>query len=129
MKHQGNESFYSELHRWVKKELGKPDTCENCGRTGLVGTEIHWANISGEYIRDGSDWARLCSVCHGLFDKPTMTVCQRGHAFVGDNIYVHPSGGRMCKECKRITRKLWRQNEKRVRSSAFNKSAEQSADG
>lgn len=112
----GTDQEYARLHAWVKKQLGKPDTCEQCGRSGLYGIAIHWANISGEYKQDASDWARLCAVCHGRFDKPPMAVCSRGHAFKGDNIYVHPNGSRMCKECKRLTRKLWRQKQREKRT-------------
>jgi hypothetical protein len=27
-----------------------------------------WANISGEYLRDFSDWQQLCKLCHKAFD-------------------------------------------------------------
>lgn len=108
----GTINEYAELHRWVKKVLGKPDTCEQCNRSGLYGISIHWANLSGEYKREVSDWAKLCAVCHGRFDRPTKTVCKRGHLFKEGNIYVNPKGDRMCKECKRITRRRWRQKQR-----------------
>lgn len=60
---------YSGLHKWVNKYLGHPDTCEHCGKSGLSGHDIHWANKSGEYKRDLTDWLRLCSVCHGKYDS------------------------------------------------------------
>lgn len=30
---------------------------------------MHWANISGKYLRDITDWVRLCVSCHKYFDK------------------------------------------------------------
>lgn len=30
------------------------------------------------------------------------THCPRGHAYVGDNVYYPPAGGRQCRECKRL---------------------------
>lgn len=59
---------YKSIHLKVNKRFGKPDTCENCLKTGLTGKLIHWANISGEYQLDRSDWKRLCAKCHFKFD-------------------------------------------------------------
>jgi hypothetical protein len=64
-----DRNSYFVLHDWVKKQLGKPDTCENCNKSNLYGKSIDWANISGEYKKDISDWARLCKSCHALFDN------------------------------------------------------------
>lgn len=30
------------------------------------------------------------------------THCPRGHAYSGENLYIHPDGSRRCKECNRI---------------------------
>lgn len=49
--------------------LGKPNTCEHCGNSGLVGHKIHWANKNGKYLKRLKDWIRLCAKCHGAFDK------------------------------------------------------------
>jgi len=35
----------------------------------LTGKKIHWANKSGEYLRDKDDWIRLCCKCHKKYDK------------------------------------------------------------
>ncbi len=59
---------YSGLHMWVRKQLGTPDTCEHCG-VKQNGHKIHWANKSGEYKKDLSDWIRLCVPCHSKYDK------------------------------------------------------------
>ena len=60
---------YRALHSWINRILGKPDTCSKCGLSGLGDRKIHWANKSGKYKREVSDWIRLCSKCHGKYDK------------------------------------------------------------
>jgi len=60
---------YKGLHDWIGKHLGKPDTCEHCGKNGLSGKKIHWANKSHEYKRDLTDWVRLCVSCHKAYDN------------------------------------------------------------
>lgn len=65
---KGDDVGYGGLHDWVRETLGKPTKCEHCGKDGLTGKDIHWANKSGKYKRDLSDWMRLCSKCHGKYD-------------------------------------------------------------
>jgi hypothetical protein len=64
----GSSLEYRKLHQWVERNLGKPDECTECRNVGLVGHKIHWANISGEYKKDITDWVRLCAWCHRKFD-------------------------------------------------------------
>lgn len=59
---------YRALHHWVQRELGTPIQCESCETTG-TGHKMHWANISGDYKKEISDWLRLCPKCHGEFDS------------------------------------------------------------
>lgn len=66
---KGDKVGYSALHDWVERKLGKPDTCASCGRDKLTGHYIQWANISGQYRRDLTDWIRLCAKCHWHFDR------------------------------------------------------------
>ena len=68
-KWKGDGVGYFGLHVWVRTHLGRPDTCEFCKKTGLKGKQIHWANKSGNYLRDITDWIRLCAKCHGAYDK------------------------------------------------------------
>lgn len=64
----GSRVGYGGLHSWIKKKLGTPNTCEHCN--GLFyGRNIHWANKSGMYLRDITDWLRLCAKCHSRYDK------------------------------------------------------------
>ena len=66
---KGDDVGYRALHRWVENHLGKPTKCEHCPKDNLSGHYIHWANISGEYKRDASDWIRLCALCHKKYDR------------------------------------------------------------
>lgn len=65
---KGTEVGYSALHDWVERKLGKPTVCEKCGKSGLSGQKIHWANRSGSYKRSVKDWLRLCVSCHKKYD-------------------------------------------------------------
>jgi hypothetical protein len=59
---KGDEVGYSALHAWVRKVLGTPKECWECGTT--TAGRYEWANVSGEYKREVGDWARLCVSCH-----------------------------------------------------------------
>lgn len=65
---KGKDVSYVGLHQWVARHRGKPDKCEHCGKDGLKGKNIQWANKSHEYKRDLTDWLRLCVPCHMKFD-------------------------------------------------------------
>ncbi len=66
---KGERVGYSALHKWVKKMLGQPNRCEQCGKEGLFGKRIGWANVSGLYKRELTDWIRLCKSCHHYYDR------------------------------------------------------------
>lgn len=61
------KSSYYTLHKWVEKMKGKPSLCEECGTTSAKRYE--WANMSGQYKQELSDWKRMCKVCHHRYDK------------------------------------------------------------
>ena len=65
---QRGVDVYRALHSWVQENLGTPDTCEHCNKSGLKGHKIHWANKSREYKLDLNDWLRLCVPCHKSYD-------------------------------------------------------------
>lgn len=65
----GDRVSYRALHQWIQKHRGKPHYCENCKKTNLNHRQYNWANISGKYLRDVTDWKRLCAKCHKLYDK------------------------------------------------------------
>jgi len=64
---KGDDVGLVALHNWVARKYGKPQNCEDCGDTNK--SVYHWANISGEYKRDRSDWKRLCALCHKKLDS------------------------------------------------------------
>ena len=66
---KGDNIKYGGLHDWIILRLGQPDKCEFCGKTGLKGRFIQWANKTGKYLRDLDDWIRLCAKCHYHYDK------------------------------------------------------------
>lgn len=65
---KGDKVGYRALHSWVQREKGKAMTCEICNSFGGE-HGCHWANISGEYIRDKKDFVSLCPKCHKMFDR------------------------------------------------------------
>jgi len=65
---KGDDVGYKGLHLWVQKQRGKPTICEFCGDTSKLPQDYQWANLSGDYLRDIQDWARLCRSCHAYYD-------------------------------------------------------------
>lgn len=65
----GDNVSYSGIHHWVKKKYGQDMTCESCGFHTNNKYQIHWANLTGKYLRTREDWARLCAKCHYAFDR------------------------------------------------------------
>lgn len=66
---RGKNIPYRTLHAWVRRRLGRPGTCQFCGKTGLWGKQINWANKDHKYKRNLTDWLRLCVKCHKNYDK------------------------------------------------------------
>ena len=66
---KGDDVGYQALHTWVARELGRPNMCESCGRVEDRPYFIQWANKSGKYLRELSDWIRLCARCHYHYDR------------------------------------------------------------
>ncbi len=64
---------YWRAHDWVKYHFGKPQRCEDCGLDKIPEGMKHyfdWANVSRNYLRERSDWRRLCKKCHSKLDHP-----------------------------------------------------------
>ena len=73
---KGALATYNSIHHWVRDTFGKPDECEHCDGI-FSGRKIEWANISGEYKREKSDWIRLCAKCHRKYDRENPIQCKR----------------------------------------------------
>lgn len=65
---KGEKASYSAIHSWVRRKLGTPLECSECGRTGGTTRNYHWANLDKQYRRTLIDWRRLCVSCHKLYD-------------------------------------------------------------
>ena len=61
---KGENAGYYALHAWVSRWLGKANHCSNDPTHKAKDNRFHWANISGEYKRDLTDWKQLCPSCH-----------------------------------------------------------------
>lgn len=59
---KGDDVGYGALHAWLRRTMGEPSKCEECGTTEAGRYE--WANINGKYTRSEGDWKRLCVSCH-----------------------------------------------------------------
>jgi len=79
----GDAVGYSGVHHWIRKNLGKPNKCVECGREDN-NTKYNWANISRKYKRDLSDWKRLCRKCHMQFDRLSFTGSKNGRAILNE---------------------------------------------
>jgi hypothetical protein len=60
---------YKFLHYWVNKVRGKAIECEHCHLVSLEGKRVQWANRSGKYLQEISDWVSLCVSCHSKYDE------------------------------------------------------------
>lgn len=72
---KGDLVGYDALHDWVRRNLGAPQKCEDCGITkppdgcGKKKDYFEWANKSKKYKREKTDWLRLCAKCHKKYDR------------------------------------------------------------
>ena len=71
----GDKVGYRGIHHWISKELGKPRICNQCDDSELNHRQYHWANISGNYLRELTDWVRLCASCHKKYDLGKIELC------------------------------------------------------
>lgn len=112
-------SRYYGIHNELRRDLGSATTypCMECGARAE-----HWAydhadpdevtaDVYGQQLTFSLNHAHyepLCGPCHRLRDNPPKDECKNGHPLEGDNVYVRPNGGRLCRTCKRDTLRRWR---------------------
>lgn len=70
----GDEAKYQAKHMWIRRNYGKADRCENQACTYKNPKTFHWANLSGEYQRERSDYVMLCPSCHKKMDLGTAQI-------------------------------------------------------
>ena len=64
---RGDSAGYFAMHDWITKHYGQPKKCEICKLNDPLRV-YHWANLTGNYKRDISDWKRMCVSCHRKYD-------------------------------------------------------------
>lgn len=69
-KWKGDSVGYWGLHTWVQRKLGTACLCVKCGSKKTV----QWANISGLYKRNTSDWKQMCAKCHKDYDAKIKNI-------------------------------------------------------
>ncbi len=64
---KGEDATYDTKHDWMERHYGKIQKCEaiDCDKSSK---KFDWANISGKYKRERTDWKRLCRKCHKKMD-------------------------------------------------------------
>lgn len=72
---RGDEAAYATKHRRISNKFGDPRLCEHCSST--TAKLYDWANISGTYQFERSDWKRLCRSCHMIFDRPIRNAARK----------------------------------------------------
>lgn len=107
-----NYNLYQAIHRWVRSRFGSATMCENADCNKLPCKRYHWANISGEYKKERSDWKQLCPRCHTHFDGHLnyKDNCKRGHSLKSGDVRIrigkdklgNPREWRICRECERL---------------------------
>lgn len=101
---KGEKATYSPKHIWLHRHYGKANKCENKNCTYKNPKRYEWANISGKYLRERSDYKMLCPSCHRREDWGDC--CIKGHKFDKENTIVNPNTGwRSCKICRKERRR------------------------
>jgi len=106
---KGDKASYVAKHMWIIKHYGNAKKCSN--NPDHRAKRYEWANKSGKYKRDISDYIELCPSCHRKMDHDRKAllrgngkmVCKHGHPWTDENIYVDPRGYRNCKQCRRVS--------------------------
>lgn len=63
---KGEKAGYAAKHVWLMARHGKANKCEKCG---VKNGKYEWANVSGKYKRERSDYIQLCATCHRFMDR------------------------------------------------------------
>lgn len=76
---KGDNVSYTGLHLWVSSRLPKSEFCEICNKK----PPYDLANISGNYLRNLTDWQWLCRSCHMRSDGRLNNLIQYKRGEVG----------------------------------------------
>lgn len=85
--------------------------------TGMEG--CHWNDDPTDNRVENLRWDtrsgnQLDSVRNGTHHMARRTHCPQGHPYDSENTYVHPSGSRLCRECRRQYREDHREQRREV---------------
>lgn len=104
---KGLNASYTAKHKWILKHFGKAN---HCSLNPLhKAKRFEWANISGKYLREISDYIPVCPSCHqGILHRKEK--CKNGHELIDENIYISPKSWRGCRICRKEAMKKYVQN-------------------
>lgn len=68
---KGDAAGYYAVHIWMVTNFPKTGICEHC-EIAADRRPHDYANLSGDYRRDRSDWKELCRKCHRALDMPKV---------------------------------------------------------
>ena len=106
---KGDKASYKQKHHYINWHLGKANHCENpnCRKTSNF---FEWANISGSYKRDRSDWMMACHSCNARMDyiRRNGNKCKRGHEYTEKTTAWAKNGTRRCRICTKENSMEWR---------------------
>lgn len=71
---KGDDIGYQGIHVWIWGKFGKASKCENLRCKNKFPKRFEWANISGQYRRDRSDFIQLCCSCHRKYDLGCLNI-------------------------------------------------------
>lgn len=104
---KGENASYEAKHIWIVKHYGNANHCEN--NSLHKSKRFEWANISGEYKREISDYKQLCTRCHRKMDLlKSITHCPQGHEYSGINTVFNSRGHRQCRICRTEQQRRYR---------------------
>ena len=92
---KGMRASYVAKHMWIYKYYGKASFCTN--DQSHLAKRFEWANISGNYLRERTDYKPLCPSCHRRMDMKNK--CHRGHEYTKENTITNCRGHRRCRIC------------------------------
>jgi hypothetical protein len=101
----GDKAGYVAKHMWLTKHYPKL-VCQHCLKARHEVSRLEWANISGEYKRERSDYLSLCPSCHRKMDLK-KTHCPENHPREG-NSKLNNRGHIICIACSRENSRRYR---------------------
>lgn len=110
--HSLTNAQYVRLHRWARKYLPMPESCNICN--AIKPLEV--SNVSGMYVCDIGDWQWICRHCHMKYDYHNNMrnhfvipkdrkcgICGSGDTMLRDSKYpkwyLDESGQTLCHSC------------------------------